>query len=97
MHRLELTRNALRSLRRIPQDRTRQIFAALEELVGTPDPTAHRNLKAMKGEWKGSWRLRIGAYRAILAILPDPETGDGNRLLLILVQAVGSRGDIYND
>ncbi len=33
MHRLELSRRALRSLRRIPRERARSIFAALEELA----------------------------------------------------------------
>jgi len=95
MHRLELTRGALRAMRRIPQDRVRQIFGALEELAVLPDPTTHQNVKAMKGDWQGSWRMRIGSYRAIFAVVPDPERETGEGLLLILVQAVGSRGDIY--
>lgn len=61
------------------------------------DPTLHQNLKAMKGGWKGNWRMRIGSYRAILTINPDPATGSDQRLLLILVEAVGPRGEIYKD
>ena len=45
MHRLELARRALRSLRRIPQDRIRSIFAALDELAALPDPSTHPNDK----------------------------------------------------
>ncbi|MCW1884380.1 type II toxin-antitoxin system RelE/ParE family toxin [Luteolibacter flavescens] len=95
MHRIELTRSAVRSLRRIPQDRVRQIFGAFEELAALPDPTSHQHVKAMKGDWAGSWRMRIGSYRAIFAIAPDPELAPGAGFLLILIQAVGPRGDIY--
>lgn len=97
MHKLELTRRALRAMRRIPKDRIRQIFAALEELTVISDPTTHRNIKVMKGEWEGSLRMRIGSYRAILSIQPDPKSGSGAAVLLILIEAVGPRGDIYND
>jgi mRNA interferase RelE/StbE len=95
MHRLELTRRAIRAMRRIPQDRVRQIFGALEELAALPDPTTHQNVKPMKGNWEGSWRMRIGSYRAIFAILSDPERESDEGLLLILVEAFGPRGGIY--
>ena len=95
MHRLELSRHALRAMRRIPQDRTRQIFDALEELLPMSDPTTHPNLKAMKGDWRGCWRMRIGSYRAVLAINPDPKAESGEKVMLVLVEAVGPRGDIY--
>lgn len=39
--------------------------------------------------------MRIGSYRAILAISPDPEAMPGAKVLLILVEAFGPRGDIY--
>ncbi len=95
MHRLALTRHALRAMRRIPQDRTRQIFDTLEELLVMPDPSTHQNLKAMKGDWRGCWRMCIGSYRAILTINPDSEAKLGEQVLLNLVEAVGPRGDIY--
>lgn len=49
----------------------------------------------MKGDWLGSWRMRIGSYRAIFAIVPDLERESDEGLLLILVQAIGPRGDVY--
>lgn len=93
MHRLEFTRRALQSMRPIPQDRVRQIIGALEELAAMTHPIPHRNLKAMKGDWEGSWRMRVGSYRVILSMQPDPAQAGG--VLLILVTAVGPRGDIY--
>ncbi|GEM_PF-395033 len=76
MHRLELARRALRSLRRIPQDRARSIFAALDELAALPDPSTHP-VKAMKGDWKGCLRIRIGAYRAVFQLSDDPHRLEG--------------------
>jgi len=99
MHRLEFSRRAMRSLRRIPQDRTRGIFAAFEELAALSDPTTHVNVKAMKGDWKGCLRIRIGSYRAIFQLADDPLSGSEadsvDKLLLITVLVVGPRGNIY--
>ena len=95
MRRLEITRRALRSMRRIPKDRTRKILAALEELRALEDPGSHHNVKAMKGDWVGFSRMRIGSYRAIFEVNPDLEAKQEDRLLLISVVAVGPRGDVY--
>ena len=95
MHRLEITRRALRSMRRIPKDRCVKILTALEELRALEDPSAHHNVKAMKGNWEGFSRIRIGSYRAIFEVNLDPEAEVKDMLLLISVVAVGSRGDVY--
>jgi len=95
MHRLEIMRRALRSLRRIPKDRAAKILAALEELKALEDPGTHHSVKAMKGDWEGSSRMRIGSYRAIFQLNPDPEGAEEDGLLLISVVAVGPRGDVY--
>jgi mRNA interferase RelE/StbE len=95
MHRVEITRRALRSMRRIPKDRTGKILAALEELRALEDPGSHHNVKAMKGDWVGFSRMRIGSYRAVFEINPDPKAEEEGKLLLISVVAIGSRGDVY--
>lgn len=95
MHRLEITRRALRSMRRIPKDRAGKIIASLEELRALQVPMTHHNVKAMKGDWVGYSRLRIGSYRAIFKLNPDPEAESESELLLISVMAVGPRGDVY--
>ena len=98
MHRYELRRAALRSMRRIPPDQARKIFEALDELAASEDPRIHHNVKAMRGEWHGNHRLRIGNYRAIFTVQADPEIeGErGLQLLLISVINVGPRGGIYD-
>lgn len=98
MHRYELRRAALRSMCRIPPDQARKIFEALDELAASEDPRTYHNVKAMRGEWSGSHRLRIGNYRAIFTAQTDPEV-EGEReiqLLLISVINVGTRGGIYD-
>ncbi|WP_206018794.1 type II toxin-antitoxin system RelE family toxin [Rubritalea profundi] len=52
-------------------------------------------MKPMKGDWLGSYRLRIGGYRAIFGLNPDPEAKPEQKLLLISVAVIGSRGGIY--
>jgi mRNA-degrading endonuclease RelE of RelBE toxin-antitoxin system len=95
MHRLRYSRSAIRSMRKIAKSRTSQIMDALEALAEMENPTSHHNVKAMKGDWAGSWRMRIGSYRAIFKVNPDPEAVSSEKLLLINVAEVGSRGDIY--
>ena len=93
MHRIEFSRGALKSLRKFPKDRAKQILVALEELASTDDPSAHHNVKAMKGTWSGLWRLRVGGYRVIFALSPVEKGED--ELMLLLVEAIGTRGDTY--
>ena len=82
-------------MRRIPRNRVKQIFQSLDDLVATKPPTDHHNVTAMKGEWHGMYRLRIGSYRAIFKIRPDPVVDGATQMLLISVESVGGRGDIY--
>ena len=81
-------------MRRIPKNRVEQIFESLEELTVLDDPTSHHNVKSMRGNWAGHYRMRIAAYRAIFVLNADSENRS-NQLLLISVVAVGSRGDAY--
>jgi len=95
MHRYQLSRGAMKSMRRMPQNRVKQIFESLDGLAATKKPMEHRNVTAMKGEWNGMYRLRIGSYRAIFEIMPDPTAEATSQILLISVEAVGGRGSVY--
>jgi mRNA interferase RelE/StbE len=89
MHRVQFHRRAAKALRNLPADRQSQILQAIQDLAATPDPAVHHNVKAMKGQWEGRYRLRVGDYRVIFILLPD-ETG-----LTIFVTDIGPRGGIY--
>jgi mRNA interferase RelE/StbE len=50
-------------------------------------PFTQLDIKKMKGEWKGFYRLRVGKNRVIFTV--DFNSKD------ITVYAIGARGDIY--
>ncbi|MBE9171485.1 type II toxin-antitoxin system RelE/ParE family toxin [Pleurocapsales cyanobacterium LEGE 06147] len=50
-------------------------------------PFTELDIKKMKGDWKGYYRLRIGKNRVIFTI--DFNSKD------IIIYAIGARGDIY--
>ena len=92
MHRIAYHRRAARALRNIPQQRSRQILEDLAELAKLEDPRTHGNARAMQGEMRGAYRLRIGDYRAIFEL----HDIDGESCLkIIFVTAIGPRGGIY--
>lgn len=84
MYRLEFTRQADKALRRTPRDVARLIVQKLELLAG--DPYAPNN-NVKKLVERSGYRLRVGDWRVIYEIEEDR--------LVILVVAVGPRGDIY--
>lgn len=67
-------------------------MTAVRGLASVPDPRIHRNVKAMSGNWSGSYRMRVGEYRVIFKLI-DEEAEE--KSLLIFVTHVGSRGGIY--
>ena len=84
MHRLEFTKQADKDLRRAPRTVAQTIRKKLELLAS--DPYAPNN-NATKLVERSGYRLRVGDWRVIYEIEEDR--------LIILVLAVGPRGDIY--
>ena len=85
MFRLEITKPALRALRRSPANVARLIRGKLDELAS--DPTAlRRNVKALRG--RPGYRLRVGDWRVIF------ELDHQERRLVVL--DIGPRGDVYD-
>jgi mRNA interferase RelE/StbE len=85
--RIEFDPAAERELRKLDAQAARRILRFLfERILGTEDP---RSLgAALKGSrFGGLWRYRVGDHR-IIAQIQD-------RVLIILVLRVGSRGDVY--
>jgi mRNA interferase RelE/StbE len=56
---------------------------ALQSII----PFTELDIKQMKGEWAGYYRLRIGAIRVIFSV--DEKSGN------VDVYKIGSRGDVY--
>jgi len=55
-------------------------------LTTNPD-TLKNNIKALKGEYKGKFRLRINQYRVVFQVKDDE--------LIIIVIRVGHRKEVY--
>ncbi|GAB4371116.1 MAG: type II toxin-antitoxin system RelE/ParE family toxin [Elainellaceae cyanobacterium] len=67
------------------QERLKQLVTSVEEQ--SIIPFTDLDIKQMKGEWEGFYRLRIGKIRLIFTV----DIASGN----IEVYAIGSRGNIY--
>lgn len=84
MYKIVFTKQAYKSLRRMPSDIVRRMRDRLDQIA--EDPFAE-NPNVTKLQNRPGYRLRVGDWRAIY----DIQEGE----LIILVLKVGSRGDIY--
>jgi mRNA interferase RelE/StbE len=82
-YRIEVAPAAARQLRKLDAPARRRIQAAVELLADDPRPAGAKKLVGGQGEW----RVRTGDYRVVYEIR--------DRVLLVLVVAVGHRRDIY--
>lgn len=83
---IELSREAEKSLAKLGAEGAKRIAKGLREVAALDSPRLRG--KAMVGDYAGHWRYRFGDYRAIARI------EDGR--LVILVIAVGHRREVYN-
>ena len=79
---LKIKSSAAKSLVRVPMPDRRRLVEAIDRLRSEPAAGA-----ALKGEFTGLRRLRVGTYRSVY------EVRQGE--LVILVVRVGHRGDVY--
>jgi mRNA interferase RelE/StbE len=66
MYSIEWTRQALKQLKRIQQQRQKQIVLAVRELQNWPDC---QNIKSLKN--RSGYRLRVGRYRVLFDVEDD--------------------------
>jgi mRNA interferase RelE/StbE len=84
-YRLAFSAAAARQLRKLDQAIAAHLRATTEALCVKPRPPG---VKALQGR-RGYLRIRVGDYRVVYTIRDDR--------LLILVVAVGHRGDVYRN
>ena len=84
MYRLFLTKQASRSLQKMPRNLAFRIRGRLEQLAS--DPHAH-NPNVTKLQNRPGYRLRVGDWRVIYEIREEE--------LVILVLKVAPRGEVY--
>ena len=89
-YRVEYSDDAKKSLLKMkkkdPMEALRIYNWIEKNLVGCEDP--RRTGKPLSGQYKGSWRYRIGDYRILAEIHDD--------VLLILLVDIGHRNNVYD-
>ena len=83
IYRIEVSPAAARQLGKLDLPTRRRIQAVVELLATNPRPPGAKKLVGGQGEW----RVRTGDYRIVYEI--------HDRVLLVLVLAIGHRRDIY--
>ena len=82
---LEIERQALREIARLPWRDQERIEAAIDGLADDPRP---RGCQPVKATDPGTYRLRVGDYRVVYVVL-DAE------LLIIVARVARRREDTY--
>lgn len=83
MKEIAYSKDALRTLRRLPRDVAATILAKIERYAEDPASLSN-NVKALQGA-RGVYRLRVGDWRVIF-------TEDGT---VISILRIGPRGSVY--
>ncbi len=86
MYALTFLSNAKKELKKIDTNAQRTIKEKLILLTTNPD-ILKNNIKALKGEYKGKFRLRVNQYRIIFQV-KDEE-------LIIVIIRIGHRKEVY--
>lgn len=81
MRQIEYTKAATKGLKKLPKNIAKSFFEGFERIAA--DDTIGLDFIKMKNE--ETYRLRIGKYRAIISM----------DMVILTVEKVGSRGDIY--
>ena len=86
-YKVELSPVARKKLKKMDAATQARIVNWLEEnLEDCENPRLHG--KALRGEWYGYWRYRVGGYRIIAKILDDQ--------VIIFVVKIDTRGEVYD-
>ena len=85
MRRITYSKDAIRTLRRLPANVSALIISKIEQFANDPVSLGN-NLKALKGR-AGEFRLRVGDWRVIM----------NDNGVVIAVIKVGPRGSVYED
>ena len=84
MYSIVYSKQAVKSLQRMPGNTAQLIRKKLEEIAVNPFAD-HRNARKLQG--REGYRLRVGDWRVIYKIQ--------NQQLMIIVLKVASRGEVY--
>jgi len=86
MYTLEFLPSAVKELKKLDRVAQKKIKEKLELLIENLDDLKN-NIKALKGEYSGLFRLRVSDYRVIFRVEEER--------IVITILRVGHRKDIY--
>ncbi|MBW2069867.1 MAG: type II toxin-antitoxin system RelE/ParE family toxin [Deltaproteobacteria bacterium] len=85
MYKIELSRKAARFYQKTDTVTARRLNLAFAKL--SQDPFKHYNIKRLRGELEGSYRLRVGDIRLVYSV-NDNEN-------IVYIEVIRFRGDVY--
>jgi mRNA interferase RelE/StbE len=89
---VKFRREAIKFLQKIPPDDVIRIQLQLNRLLTSMEeqgiiPFTELDIKKMRGDWEGFYRIRIGKIRVIFSLTANSKD--------IEVYTIGFRGDVY--
>jgi mRNA interferase RelE/StbE len=85
MYKVELSRKAARFYQKTDTVTARRLNLAFAKL--SQDPFKHYNIKRLRGELEGSYRLRVGDIRIVYSV--DEKEN------IVYIEVIRFRGDVY--
>ena len=86
MYNLQFLNSAKNELKKLDKVTQKVIKEKLLKLINNPNDLKN-NIKSLKGDYKGKYRLRVSSYRVIYKL--------DNDKVIILVVRIGHRKEIY--
>jgi len=83
---IEFLPSAKKELKKLDFVVQKQIKEKIVQLASDPDRLKN-NIKALKGEYSGKFRLRIGSYRVVFRIVEEQ--------VVIIVIRIGHRKEVH--
>ena len=65
---VELSKEALKYLKKLEKKTAQRILDRLEELEGLDNPTFHKDIRPLTGRLRGFYRLRVSELRIIFEL-----------------------------
>jgi mRNA interferase RelE/StbE len=84
---IKLSSKAEKYYKKLDNVTRKRTTEALKELAAFANPVEHHDVKPLTGDLRGFYRLRLGDYRIVFAILRGIQT--------IAVVNFAPRGDVY--
>ncbi|MEA5528043.1 type II toxin-antitoxin system RelE/ParE family toxin [Dolichospermum sp. UHCC 0684] len=89
---IKFRKNAIKFLEKANLEDTEKIQEKISQLLAFVEeqaiiPFTELDIKKMKGEWEGFYRLRIGKIRIVFTV--NTQSGE------VEIFTIGTRGDVY--